>query len=54
MEQWLYLQHLILIYFSSMEKDILLNKDKFRKHVYLDFGYLESDFKGDKFKKKGL
>ena len=48
-----YLQHLILIYFSSMEKEILLNKDKFRKRVYLDFGYLESDFKGYKFKKRG-
>jgi hypothetical protein len=45
------LEHLILIYFSSMEKEILLNKDKFRKRVYLDFGYSKSDFNGDKFKK---
>jgi len=44
-----YLEHLILIYFSSMEKDILLNidwdnkKDKFIERVYLDFGYFRSD-----------
>ena len=36
-----------------MEKDILLHKDKFRKCVYLDFGYLNSDFKGDILRKKG-
>ena len=46
------LQHLILIYLSSMKKEILLNKDKFRKRVYLDFDYINSDFKGDKLRKK--
>ena len=35
-----------------MEKEILLNKDKFIKCVYLDFGYTNSDFKGDKLRKK--
>ena len=48
-----YIEHLILIYLSSIEKDILLHKDKFRKRVYLDFGYLNSDFKGDILRKKG-
>ena len=48
-----HLKHLFLIYFSSIEKDILKNRNKFIKDVCLDFGYSKSDFKGNKFVKKG-
>ena len=47
------MKHLFLIYFSSIPKYILNDRNKFIKHVCLDFGYFKSDFKGNKFVKKG-